>query len=66
MAGGADSIDDMDLLRHGATQALFGWVRAHYGVNASLRALVAKAGLEAGGSFIEHRNTVWRLQGSSS
>lgn len=35
-----------------------------YGVNASLQALVAKAGLEAGGSFIEHRNTVWRLQGS--
>jgi hypothetical protein len=37
-----------------------------YGVNASLKALVAKAGLEAGGSFIEHRNTVWRLQGAFS
>ena len=37
-----------------------------YGVNASLKALVAKAGLEAGGSFIAHRNTVWRLQGAFS
>ena len=35
-----------------------------YGVNASLKALVAKVGLEAGGNFVEHRNTVWRLQGS--
>lgn len=37
-----------------------------YGVNAKLRALVAKAGLDAGGSFIEHRDTVWRLQGTFS
>lgn len=37
-----------------------------YGVNKGLRALVAKAGLEAGGSFIEHRDTVWRLQGTFS
>jgi hypothetical protein len=37
-----------------------------YGVNASLKALVAKAGLEAGGAFIEHRNTIWRLQGTFS
>ena len=37
-----------------------------YGVNAGLKALVAKAGLEAGGAFVEHRNTVWRLQGTFS
>jgi hypothetical protein len=37
-----------------------------YGVNARLKALVAKAGLEAGGAFVEHRNTVWRLQGAFS
>jgi hypothetical protein len=37
-----------------------------YGVNASLKALVTKAGLEAGGAFVEHRNTVWRLQGTFS
>jgi hypothetical protein len=28
MAAGADSIDDMDLLRHGAMTSLFGGVRA--------------------------------------
>jgi hypothetical protein len=37
-----------------------------YGVNAGLKALVAKAGLEAGGAFVEHRNTVWRLEGTFS
>jgi hypothetical protein len=37
-----------------------------YGVNAGLKALVARAGLEAGGAFVEHRNTVWRLQGTFS
>jgi hypothetical protein len=37
-----------------------------YGVNASLKALVSKAGLEAGGSFVEHRATIWRLQGAFS
>jgi hypothetical protein len=37
-----------------------------YGVNAGLKALVAKAGLEAGGAFAEHRNTIWRLQGTFS
>lgn len=37
-----------------------------YGVNAGLKALVANAGLEVGGSFVEHRNTVWRLQGTFS
>jgi hypothetical protein len=35
-----------------------------YGVNASLKALVSRAGLEAGGSFVEHRATIWRLQGT--
>jgi hypothetical protein len=37
-----------------------------YGVNATLKALVSKAGLEAGGSFVEHRATIWRLQGAFS
>jgi hypothetical protein len=37
-----------------------------YGVNAGLKALVAKAGLEAGGSYVEHRNTIWRLRGTFS
>jgi hypothetical protein len=37
-----------------------------YGVNASLKALVSTAGLEAGGSFVEHRATIWRLQGTFS
>jgi hypothetical protein len=35
-----------------------------YGVNARLVALIAKSGLEAGGPFVEHRMTVWRLQGT--
>jgi len=35
-----------------------------YGVNSSLKALVAKSGLEAGGSFVEHRATLWRLEGT--
>jgi hypothetical protein len=35
-----------------------------YGVNANLKTVVSKAGLEFGGSFVEHRNTVWRLQGT--
>lgn len=35
-----------------------------YGVNASLKALVAKSGLEVGGSFVEHRSTVWRMEGT--
>ena len=34
-----------------------------YGINGSLKALVSKAGLELGGSFTEHQNTVWRLRG---
>ena len=35
-----------------------------YGVNVSLKALIAKSGFEAGGSFVEHRATLWRLQGT--
>jgi len=35
-----------------------------YGVNASLKALVAKSGLEAGGTFVEHRATLWRMEGT--
>ncbi len=37
-----------------------------YGVNTGLKALVAKAGLEAGGAFVEHRNTIWPLRGTFS
>lgn len=35
-----------------------------YGVNAHLKALIAKSGLEMGGSFVEHRATLWRLEGT--
>lgn len=34
-----------------------------FGVNAGLKALIKKTGLEAGGQFVEHTNTVWRLEG---
>src|SRR5438045_4575281 len=51
MAAGADSIEDMDLLRHGAMSALFGGVRAPATLGSHLRcyawgnvAQVAKAG----------------------
>jgi Transposase DDE domain group 1 len=37
MAAGADSIDDMDLLRHGATSTLFGGVRAPSTLGSHLR-----------------------------
>jgi hypothetical protein len=37
MAAGADSIDDMDLLRHGAMRALFGGVRAPSTLGSHLR-----------------------------
>src|SRR5881392_387919 len=37
MAGGADSIDDLDLLRHGAMGALFGGVRAPSTLGSFLR-----------------------------
>ena len=35
-----------------------------YGVNVSLKALVAKSGLEVGGTFVEHRATLWRMEGT--
>jgi hypothetical protein len=38
MAGGADSIDDMDLLRHGAMPGLFGGIRAPSTLGSHLRA----------------------------
>jgi DDE family transposase len=37
MAGGADSIDDLDLLRHGAMSALFGGIRAPSTLGSFLR-----------------------------
>ena len=37
MAAGADSIDDMDMLRHGAMDRLFGWVRAPSTLGSHLR-----------------------------
>ncbi len=37
MAGGADSIDDMDLLRHGAMNRLFGGIRAPSTLGSHLR-----------------------------
>jgi hypothetical protein len=37
MAAGADSVDDMDLLRHGATPALFGGIRAPSTLGSHLR-----------------------------
>jgi hypothetical protein len=39
MAAGADSIDDMDVLRHGAMADLFGGVRAPSTLGSFLRAL---------------------------
>jgi hypothetical protein len=35
-----------------------------YGVNARLSAQIAKFGLEAGGSFVRHCATLWRLEGT--
>jgi hypothetical protein len=37
MAAGADSIDDMDLLRHGAMSTLFGGIRAPSTLGSRLR-----------------------------
>ena len=37
-----------------------------FGVNASLKLLIQKTGLDAGGKFVEHQDTVWRLQGTFS
>jgi hypothetical protein len=34
-----------------------------FGINASLKALVNKVGLDAGGKFVEHVETIWRLEG---
>jgi hypothetical protein len=35
-----------------------------YGVNANLQVKVSRAGLEAGGSFVKHQATLWRLEGT--
>jgi hypothetical protein len=37
-----------------------------FGVNADLKALIAKTGLEAGGKFIEHQDTIWQLEATFS
>ena len=37
MTGGADSVDDLDLLRHGALPALFGGIRAPSTLGSFLR-----------------------------
>lgn len=34
-----------------------------FGVNASLKALVEKVGFDAGGRFVDHVETIWRLDG---
>src|SRR5262245_15375168 len=48
MAGGADSIDDMDLLRHGAMGALFGGVRAPSTLGSFLRSFTWGNALQLG------------------
>ena len=35
-----------------------------FGINSKLKAAVDKVGLEAGGKFVEHVETTWRLEGS--
>ncbi|MFS0884407.1 hypothetical protein [Aeromicrobium sp. 179-A 4D2 NHS] len=35
-----------------------------FGINSKLKASVEKVGLEAGGKFVEHVETTWRLEGS--
>lgn len=35
-----------------------------FGVNTGLKLLIQKTGLEAGGEFVEHKNTIWRLEGT--
>jgi hypothetical protein len=37
-----------------------------YGVNASMKALIQKTGLDAGGKFVDHQETIWRLTGTFS
>jgi hypothetical protein len=48
MIGGADSIDDMDLLRHGAMPGLFGGVRAPSTLGSFLRAFTWGNALQLG------------------
>ncbi len=48
MAGGADSIDDLDLLRHGAMPALFGGIRAPSTLGSFLRSFTWGNVLQAG------------------
>jgi hypothetical protein len=54
MTGGADSVDDLDLLRHGAMPALFGGVRAPSTLGSFLRSFTwcrrtdLRAGLRTG------------------
>lgn len=35
-----------------------------FGVNSSVKTIIAKTGLEIGGAFSEHQKTIWRLKGS--
>jgi len=44
MAAGADSIDDLDMLRHGAMPTLFGQVRAPSTLGTFLRAFTVVIG----------------------
>lgn len=37
-----------------------------FGVNAGLKLLIQKTGLDAGGNFVEHQDTVWQLEGTFS
>ena len=75
---GADSIDDMDLLRHGAMSALFGGIRAPSTLGSHLRSytwgnvrqleevdrqLLARAG--AAGAAAARRGTRWRSSTST-
>src|SRR5439155_25226203 len=48
MVGGADSIDDLDLLRHGAMPALFGGIRAPSTLGSFLRSFTWGNALQLG------------------
>jgi hypothetical protein len=68
MAVGADSIDDMDVLRHGAMDALFDGIRAQSTLRSFLRAFTdidsmqsASTGMPTAGSGIGHT----KIQGKS-
>lgn len=37
-----------------------------FGVNAGLKVLIQKTGLDAGGEFVEHKKTTWRLEATFS